>query len=118
MAMLKLYKCSILSCKMHTQSGKEISFIKGRYATGDKKEIEFLDAEVEAGHPHVYVDSKETEVDSVQVDPVTAIKAKAIAEYIAEQAAKVGVDTGNTEQVNKVVTSSDALASVKSNLAK
>lgn len=116
--MLKLYKSSINSCKMHTQSGKEINFIKGRYATSDKKEIEFLDAEVEAGHPHIRVDPNETEIDSVQVDPLVAVKARAIAEYIAEQEAKVGKDTGNTKQENKVVTSADALASVKSNLTK
>lgn len=116
--MLKLFKSSILSCKMHTQSGKEINFVRGRYATADKKEIEFLEAEVEAGHPHISVDPKEAEIDSVQVDPVAAIKAKAIADYIAEQAAKVGMDTGSTKQDNKVVTSADALASVKSNLAK
>ncbi len=116
--MLRLYKSSILSCKMHTQSGKELNFVKGRYATGNEAEIKFLDAEVEAGHPHIYVDKGESEVDSVQVDPLTAIRAKAVADYIAEQEAKVGMDTGNTTQVNKVVTSADALASVKSNLAK
>lgn len=116
--MLKLYKSSILSCKMHTPTGKELNFVKGRYATGNAAEIEFLDKEVALGHPHIYIDTGESEVDSVQVDPLVAIKARAIAEYIAEQEAKVGKDTGNTTQTNKVVTSADALASVKSNLAK
>lgn len=118
MAMLKLYKSSILSCKIHTTSGKEINFCSGRYATDDDEEIEFLEAQVKAKHPHIYVDDGELEVDSVKVDPVEAIRKKAIADYIAAQESKVGTDFGKTEQEQKVATTADALASVKSNLTK
>lgn len=97
MAMLKLYKSSLLSCKYHTKSGKELAFVAGRFATDDEVEIAELDAEVKARHPHIYIDSAEAEVDSVKVDPVEAIRKKAIADYLAEQEAKVGADMGATD---------------------
>ena len=98
MAMLKLFKCAIQSCKYHTKSGKELAFVAGRYATDDETEIAELEAEIKAKHPHIYVDSAEVEVDSVKVDPVEAIRKKAIADYLAEQEAKVGADMGTTDK--------------------
>lgn len=116
MTMLKLFKSAVPSCKTHLPNGKEINFVGGRYATDDPLEIEYLEGEIKARHPIFYVDSKELEVDSVRVDPVEAIRRKAIADYLAEQEAKVGTNTGDTKAPQKVVTSADALASVKSNL--
>lgn len=114
--MLKLFKSTVISCKTHLPNGKEINFVGGRYATDDSDEIEFLEATIKAKHPNFYIDSAEAEVDSVRVDPVEAIRAKAVADYIAEQEARVGTDTGSTTPLVKVATSKDALASLKSNL--
>ena len=118
MTMLKLYKSSLLSCRTHIPNGKELHFVAGRYATDNEEEIAFLDAEIKAKNPTFYVDAAEREVDSVRVDPVEAIRKKAIADYLAEQAAKVGKDTGNTIETKNIGTTADALALVKSNLAK
>lgn len=116
MAMLKLFKSTVPSCKTHLPNGKEINFIGGRYATDDSAEIEFFETEIKNHHPNFYIDAKEVEVDSVKVDPVEAIRKKAVADYLAAQAAKEGTDTGATQELKKIVTSTEALASVKSNL--
>ena len=116
MAMLRLFKSTLPSCKTYLESGKELNFVGGRYATDIEEEISFLETAIKAKHPNFFVDEAEVEIDSVRVDPVEAIRRKAIADYIAEQEAKVGTDTGTTTELKKIVTTEAAIASMKSNI--
>lgn len=96
--MKRLFLCTIQSCKYHFKNGKEANFISGEYATDAAEEIEQLDAEVAAMHPHIYIDPKRKEVDASTLDPLEVIKRKAVEEYIAAQAAATDTsrDMGNT----------------------
>lgn len=88
MATLNVYKSSFPSCKVHLPSGKECNFVAGEYATADEKEIEFLASLVASGHPHIYVDSGKATKTAEIVQPLEAIKKKAIEEYLASQSAE------------------------------
>lgn len=100
MAIKKVFKCRIPSSKYLFSNGKEANFIGGRYMTDVEAEISALEDEIKLGHPHIYVDSAEKEIDTEQMDPIEQIKKKAIAEYVAAQAKaiKTSNDMGNTEQ--------------------
>lgn len=81
-------------------SGKRIYFQGGQYITNAQDEIEFLDAEVKLGHSMIYVKKGAEVVTQEQLDPLLAIKEKAIAEYLAKQKAQQDPtrDMGNTEK--------------------
>lgn len=81
----KLYKCSIPSCKYFFKDAHPAYFVEGRFATQDETEIAELDAEIKAKHPHIYIDSNETEADAAVQDPMSALKKKIIAEYVKGQ---------------------------------
>lgn len=98
----RLFKCAVPSCKYLFQDGHAAYFTDGRYATQDEKEIEELEAEIKAKHPHIYIDANEKEADAAILDPMSALKKRIIEDYLKEQtdAAKVndlgtsGTDAG------------------------
>lgn len=100
MAIKKVFKSRIDSCKYIFSNGKEANFIGGKYLTDLESEIAALEFEIKSGHPHIYIDTAEKEIDTEQMDPIEQIKKKAIAEYIAAQKAAVNPDNnmGSTEQ--------------------
>lgn len=100
MAIKKVFKCRIPSSKYLFSNGKEANFIGGKYMTDVEAEISALEGEIKIGHPHIYVDAAEKEIDTEQMDPIEQIKKKAIAEYLAAQAQAVKTtnNMGNTEQ--------------------
>lgn len=79
-------------------SGDRISFVAGQYITDKEKEIEYLDEQVKAGHPMIYVKKGNEVVTAEQLDPLAAVKAKAIADYMAQQERQQDPsrDMGNT----------------------
>lgn len=81
-----------------TNGGNRISFVGGQYVTDVADEIEFLDAQVKAGHPMIFVQKGKETVTKEQLDPLAAIKAKAIAEYLEQQDKQQNPsrDMGNT----------------------
>ena len=83
MAIQKLYKCSVKSCSYIFKNGKAGYFIHGRYVTSLPNEIEELESEVSLGHPNIYIDIKELEVDT-EADPLAGIKAKLRQEILDE----------------------------------
>ena len=99
MSIKKVFKCRIPSCKYLFSNGKEANFIGGKYLTDLDIEISQLENEIKSGHPHIYVDAAEKEVDTEQMDPIEQIKKKAIAEYLAAQKAALDPnnDRGSTE---------------------
>lgn len=79
-------------------SGERIHFQAGQYVTDNEKEIKFLDEQVAARHPMIYVKKGAETVTAEQLDPLQAVKEKAIAEYLAKQQAQQDPsrDMGNT----------------------
>lgn len=98
MAMLKLFKSRTSSVQYVFKNGLMAHFVGGRYTTDKEAQIAELEEEIKLGHPTFYIDEKETEVDSTQLDPLEFIKKKAVAEYIAAQKAKEGTDFGSSDK--------------------
>lgn len=113
MAMLKVYKCSMNSCKTFTPAGKCIEFISGRHVTDDEDVVEYMEAQIKAKHPLFYVDANEKEVDGEKLDPLEMVRRKAVEDYIKQQAAKVGMDAGNsTGDAKAGIATSETVAAV------
>lgn len=89
---LRVFKCTIPSCNFIFSNGKPAIFVQGVYRTAVDWEIAELEKEVASGHPHVYIDAKEREIDSEMVDPMNALRAKIIAEYKATMEAATNPD--------------------------
>ena len=68
------------------KKGKMAVFKHHRYATDIPAEIEELEAEIAGGHPQIYIKEDQKFLTAEMEDPMKALKAKFIAEYIAEQA--------------------------------
>ena len=86
MATLRVYKSTVPSIVYICKNGKPCNFIQGVYRTDIEAEIQELDAEIALKHPQLYIDSNEREIDSELVDPVAALRASIIADYLATQA--------------------------------
>jgi hypothetical protein len=70
--------------------GRKLSFVGGTYVTDKEDEIEFLDAQIKAGVSMLYVKIGAEVVTKEQLDPLAAIKKKAIEEHEAKQKALLG----------------------------
>lgn len=88
-------------------SGRSIHFSGGMYVTSNEQEIEFLNAEVAAGHPMIYVKDNEKVITEEQLDPLAAVKKRAIDEYLAQQKRQQDPerDMGNSVQEQNLTTS-------------
>jgi hypothetical protein len=85
MAIQRLYKSTQNSLCYVFKDGTKAFFMRARFSTDIKEQIEELDAEVAKRHPMIFIDDKEREVDTDKVDPIEEIKRQAIAEYLASQ---------------------------------
>jgi hypothetical protein len=110
MAILKVFKSHIPSVNYIFKNGKPAIFVSGKFATGIQSEIDELEAEIAAGHPHIYVDAAEKEIDSEKVDPMIGLREKIIAEYLEKQAAAAGDPTRDmgTSAAGPIIPSSSA----------
>lgn len=105
MAIKKIFKCRIPNSNFVLASGKNVPFIGGRYITDDPYEIKELMKEIgeegsdKSKHPHLYVDTKESQIDTTLQDRINAAKAKAVAEVLKEYEAANGVIMGGTESL-------------------
>jgi hypothetical protein len=89
------------SCNVVMPDGRVIIFVSGTYRTDKPAEIDYLEKEIAAGHPHLFIDQNEATVDSEMVDPMNALRAKIIAEYLESEKTASGDperDMGKTEQ--------------------
>jgi len=102
MAIKKIFKCRIPNSNFVLASGKNIPFTGGRYITDDPYEIKELMKEIgeegsdKSKHPHLYVDTKESQIDTTLQDRINAAKAKAVAEVLKEYETQNGVLIGGT----------------------
>src|SRR6267378_753873 len=104
MSMKNLYKSRLPVCIYLFANGKPAVFAEGKYATNHPDEVEALNKEVAYGHPHIYIDAEESEIDSKYQDPMEAIRARIISDYIAQQAAATNPanDRGTTDMTEKL----------------
>jgi hypothetical protein len=100
MAILQVFKATLPSINYIFRNGKPAIFVQGKYATGVEGEIDELKDEISKGHPHIYIDAAESEVDSEMVDPIQALRTKIEAQIRAEMAAATDLnnDRGQTKQ--------------------
>lgn len=83
---LRVFKCSLPSTNYVFKNGKPAVFQNNRFCTANPAEIAELQAEIDAGHPHLYIDQNEVEIEARLVNPVEAMKDRIIREYLEEQA--------------------------------
>lgn len=100
MATLRVFKSSIPSITVILGNGKPCIFVQGVYRTAIQGEIDLFESEIAQGHPHLFIDPNEREIDSTMIDPMNAMRAKIIAEYVASQAAATSMtnDRGTSDQ--------------------
>ena len=112
MAIKNCYKSRIYSCKYAFKNGKEANFVDFTYLTDIKTEIDELDEEIALGHPTLYVDPQKKTVDTSKKDPLEDIRAKAVADYLAQQknATLLTNDRGTSEPGKLNVATSASIA--------
>jgi hypothetical protein len=98
MASLRVFKCRERNCTVLMPNAKPIIFFDGRVETDAEDEIKFLEDEIKAGHPHIFIDAQEVEVDKDKKDPLYALKEKMRQEILAEMATAIDKtnDAGST----------------------
>jgi hypothetical protein len=92
MTIAKIFKATLPSVNYIFKNGKPAIFVNGKFHTSIPAEIQELEAEIAAGHPILYIDSAEAEVDSTKVDPIAGLRESIIAEYKASMAAATNPD--------------------------
>lgn len=73
-------------------NGRTISFVNGRYATKDPREIEELDQQVGLGSTDIVIDPREKEIDQRASDPMFRLKEQLRKQILAEMAAATRPD--------------------------
>lgn len=86
MAIAKIFKATMPSVNYIFKNGKPAIFVHGKFATALEYEIAELEAEITAGHPHIFIDPAECEIDSNALSPIEALTAKIREEVMAEMA--------------------------------
>jgi hypothetical protein len=104
MATLTLFKSRAPIMGYAFKDGSVVHFINHGYATTNKKHIEELTAECEAGHPNYYIDPNETETTTDLIDPMGALRARIREEERAKllTATDPSRDMGATDQSGKL----------------
>jgi hypothetical protein len=93
MSDLTLFKSRVPSCSLVSPAGITIVFSGGRYATNSPKIVEFLEAEIEAGNPLVYVDPQEKTAATKSVETVT----RQVESVVKGMASSAEVSKGSTK---------------------
>ena len=115
--LLHQYRSDAASCNYIFKSGKRAEFHGHMFRTSIKSEIEELDAEIAAGIGAIAIPADGPTIDSDDLDPVSVMKKKIIAEYEADKrrAEDIGVSTSdrsNSGMVNSKTMSEVAGASI------
>lgn len=98
---LNIYKSHLASVNVIMPNGKVLHFVNGVYRTSFPDEVAFLNAEVAARHPHIWIDPMEETVDSELVDPMAMLRHTIEQEILAKYNIVAGDpnrDLGTTPQ--------------------
>jgi hypothetical protein len=72
----RYYVCTVSSASMNRKDGKKLAFVNGIYKTDDKYDIEYLDAEIDAGNNYLReASTDEIKSEHMRVDPVGTMRA-------------------------------------------
>lgn len=73
----KHYWCTLPNASIHRKDGTRISFVFGHFESNLKADKDFLDAEIEGGHPSIrYATAQEIHAAKMKKDPVGTIRAQ------------------------------------------
>jgi len=103
MTIKRVFKCRIPNSNFVLASGKNLPFTGGRYITDDPYEIRELMKEIgeegngKSKHPHLYVDEKESQIDTTLQDKINKAKAEAVAKVMKEHEAVAGAFVESAE---------------------
>jgi hypothetical protein len=83
----RLFKSSMPMNSYIFPNGRIARFVNGRFLTNVVEEIEHLEEQIQIHqNPYIYVDKEELVADPKLEDPMEALRAKIIAEYLAVEA--------------------------------
>ena len=98
-----VFKSNIKNLQYIFSKGKVAHFRDGEYLTKNKSEIDELNAEVEAGHPHIYIDKNKVTASVEEANPLAAIEARIRAQIEAEQEGKRKLEESQSNQKFTIV---------------
>lgn len=112
-SLMAVFRNTIPNCRYNFKSGKEAVFMNGQYLTNNKTEIEELMAEIDSGHPNIFLNREEMFKETKYVDPVWAIKEQLMKDLRASGMLieNGGMDYGTSDQNVKMnINTSRAMA--------
>ena len=87
MAIKKVFKNRLGDSVYMFRNGKSAHFIDGRFITDFEWEISELDQECKSGHPHLFIDETDFEIDTSLQDEIKAAQAEATKTVLANREA-------------------------------
>lgn len=114
MAIQKIFKATILSCRYFTRAGIAVNFMNGRFTTDNKAvEDELMEEVGEVGrtksrHPFIFIDESEAELDTEALSPLELIKLQAKEEARKEVLAEIAAQQARAMDAGANVSSSTA----------
>jgi hypothetical protein len=85
MSTLRVYKATMPSVNFIMPNGKPVIFVNSVYYTDNEQEIATLDYEIKQGHPHIFIDSTQKEIESEDLNPMVALKKGVVAQMTREE---------------------------------
>jgi hypothetical protein len=114
MAIQKIFKSTILSCRYFTRAGIAVNFMNGRFTTDNKEVEQELFEEVGAvgrtksRNPFIFIDEQEAELDTEALSPLELIKLQAKEEARQELLAEMAAQQARAMDAGANVSSSSA----------
>lgn len=103
MSLKNIYKSRLLSSVFVTRMGKALHFIEGKHITDVQEDIAELEMEIKRGHPHIYVDPAEAQIDTALQDAIAQATREAALKVIADFNSKKGEQGGNVSSQDPTV---------------
>jgi hypothetical protein len=99
-----VFKSRIPSVSYIFKDGMAAYFILGKFITANEKQIAELEAEVVAGHPHIYIDEAEATIDSEALTPIELIRKEAYEQAMADIQRALSSGTSESDNGNVAAT--------------
>lgn len=101
MAIKSIFKSYIPSLNYLTKAGKALVFIEGKFMTDIKEEIKELEDEIKSGHPHLFIDPNEKEIDTTLQDKIKQAQQEATLKAIADHNAQNSADASGAKVITQ-----------------
>lgn len=88
MAIKKIFKTTLPHIVYVTKKGKNLMFSNYKHVTDNRQDIAELEDEIKSGHPHLYIDAAEAEIDTTLQDEIAKAQKDAALKVMEEHAAK------------------------------